>query len=104
MQSLLYGVVHWNELSVALKQIAASNDLEGGFFLEPRTKYFLRLLEVLLDGVYVVVIIKTKGLEVQNYALLFYVAVCCLLLISKSWELYAEYTDFLRYERNIYSR
>ncbi len=104
MQSLLYGVVHWNEISVALQQIEVANDLEGGFFIEPKTKYLLRLLEVLLDGIYIGVIIKAKGLRIQNYPILFYVAVCCLLLSSKARGLYREHKEFRKYERKITAR
>ena len=106
MQSLLYGIVHWNEIGISIKQIERANDLNHDYFMEPKINYFLRLLEVTLDLVYIGMICKNKEISIEKYAVVCYVSIliCTVLLTSKTWLLYSEYTEFNNYEQKICER
>ena len=104
MQSLIYGLVHWNEVRVSLRETERASAGDAVFCGEETTGYLFRLLEVLLDAVYIAMILKTKGVSATHYTVDVYVVVCVALLASKAWTLYHEYDEHMTFERTVSAR
>ncbi len=104
MQSLIYGLVHWNEARLSLRETERASAGDAAVCGEEKSGYLFRFLEVLLDAVYIAMILKTKGVSTTHYTVDVYVAVCAALLASKAWTLYHEYDEHMAFERTVNAR
>ncbi len=101
MQSLLYGLVHWNELNTLIKH---GVETDSEFFCEePKTKYILHITEVFLEVLYIFMIVYHKGISVANFCVTAYVGVCAASLVSKGWKLYGEFNERRKIRKKIKS-
>lgn len=103
MQTLLIGIVHWNEIRISMKQIECTADIDSSVIAEPKTKHLLKLLEVLLDSLNVIMIMKSKGIYLFNFFITAYLGICAASLLSKAWSLYCEYSEFKKFEKGAFA-
>lgn len=103
MQSLVNGLVYWNEVRISAQYTDPANDVDSTVFFEPKTKHWLKLLDILIDGVYIGAIVWHKGFSVRDFMVAIYIVICFALMLSKLWTLYKEFSEFSRIECAVFS-
>jgi len=86
MKNIVYGLIYLNDLKGVLLYWS---ETEGNtLFEEGHIKNILKVVEIVLEGLYVLVIFTYKGISVNDFCATAYIGICTTSVISRAWQLY----------------
>lgn len=86
MRNILYSLIYLNDLKGVLQYWSETQG--DALFEEEQLGNILKGVDVLLEGLYVVVIISSEGISMNNFYLTSYLGICTTSVISRGWKVY----------------
>lgn len=91
----------YSDLRISIQQIEGVNAVDNTIFIEYKSKYVYRIMDMMLDGVYAILTFRHGEYSFGSFVIMFIVTTCVISFVSKGWNILTEYKEFKKFELTI---